>query len=203
MFRTSSFVRCFAFVLLLFQISFSGLSAEAENLTLEIPQELGIQVSVQQQTNWCWAAVTTSLARFYGVRNEEQCKLVDDEIDLQSNLNCCGMSDVAQCNRAYQIPKALRHVGIATSTHAGQQSFVELAQQIQDGHPVVLVLIGSGVADNHYVLLTGVGPNETLIIKDPKDPIGGVTRSIPYAQFTQGYEQRFWKGSFFTQPAVM
>lgn len=156
-------------------------------------KELDFNIQAQQQSNWCWAAISVSMTKFYNSNSQlEQCSLVNNRL---GRTDCCQDGSSKQCNQTQSIYKVLPQLGVSASPHAGQQSFIELSEQIQLGHPLVLILMRG--LDAHYAVLSGVGANETVTIKDP---MGGVTRKMSYQEFKKIYEQRYWKGSFFTKP---
>jgi Papain-like cysteine protease AvrRpt2 len=71
---------------------------------------LGFAVQHQQQTQWCWAAVSVSIDDYYRKPNRwTQCKMVCSELDLEE---CCANGGSQACNRAWYLEKALERAGI-------------------------------------------------------------------------------------------
>src|SRR5262245_22549441 len=68
-------------------------------------------LQMQQQSNWCWAAVTTSLLDFFDPENAlTQCQVVKEcfsQADFEIEADCCQQSKDKDCNRTFKLVDAL------------------------------------------------------------------------------------------------
>jgi hypothetical protein len=134
----------------------------------------------QQQSNWCWAAVTTSLLNFF---NEEhthtQCQVVQQCLSLLSDFDsartdCVQHSRSKACNRTFKLPDALDEMDLLFSRCNYSLTLDEVREQIHAGVPVG-VRIGWRGGGGHFVLITAVfddleGEMQSwLRISDPLD----------------------------------
>jgi Papain-like cysteine protease AvrRpt2 len=66
------------------------------------PQNMGIRMQFQETTQWCWIAVATSIAQFYGIGNVYQCALmttIGQAINKwPSTVMCCPTTAMEQAN---------------------------------------------------------------------------------------------------------
>src|SRR5262245_35787098 len=69
----------------------------------------GLTVEHQQQTNWCWAAVSNSVSRYYDPSSTwSQCTIANAELGHSS---CCTNGGSAACNQPWFLDRALTRVG--------------------------------------------------------------------------------------------
>jgi hypothetical protein len=154
----------------------------------------GFVMQSQLETNWCWAAVSTSIATFYGSRAWTQCSLATAEL----GLNCCGNNVPAACNVQWSLDSPLSRVG-----HYGRRvdhyvSFNDIQQEINTNRPLgcrVEWLGGSA----HFVAVSGwsVGPDGTQYV-DVEDP-AFTFKQLPYDDFVSAYQTPgdSWANSYF------
>src|SRR5947209_8521285 len=69
---------------------------------------LGFSVQHQRQTQWCWAAVTSSVAAFFGTTTWPQCRVVNSELDQQA---CCTSGSSPECNKSWYLDRSLTRTG--------------------------------------------------------------------------------------------
>ncbi|HWQ33686.1 MAG TPA: papain-like cysteine protease family protein [Blastocatellia bacterium] len=134
----------------------------------------------QQQSNWCWAAVTTSLLNFFNEENTHtQCQVVQQCLSLLSDFDasvtdCIQHSRSKACNRTFKLPDALDEMDLHFSRCNYPLTLDEVRQQIHAGVPVG-VRIGWRGGGGHFVLITAVfddpeGEMQSwLRISDPLD----------------------------------
>jgi hypothetical protein len=72
----------------------------------------------QEQTNWCWAAVSVSVAEFFASPSDwTQCSLANQELN---RIDCCGQSGAAAgCNAPWYLDRPLMRVGHYRTMTAG------------------------------------------------------------------------------------
>jgi hypothetical protein len=159
----------------------------------------------QKQTNWCWAAVATSVADFLGNLNQwTQCKLSNQQL---TQTTCC--SDGANpntCNKVSFLENSLllvQHTSPATPLHAAA-SEADIKREIDAGRPIGVRIGWNNSGDQgHFVLVTGYVDSPTgflIVVNDPEKPDGTPGSTYSYTEITQtGYLQKgTWSYTYFT-----
>ncbi|MGH7439783.1 MAG: C39 family peptidase [Polyangiaceae bacterium] len=155
--------------------------------------ELSFEMDPQQQTNWCWAAVSTSTASFYDSTNAwSQCKLACDQLNMGT---CCSNGGSGACDQPWYLDKALARVGHFQSMSGGAATFATVQATIDAGKPLgVRIAWASGGA--HFVAVRGYVNDQQML--DVEDPFYGPSQ-IPYATFVSTYlGSGSWTHSYFT-----
>ena len=70
-------------------------------------KRLNLSMQRQLQDNWCWAAVSTSVAHYFGKSDWTQCSVVGKEV---GDSSCCANGSSAKCNVPWRLEKALKRV---------------------------------------------------------------------------------------------
>lgn len=91
-------------------------------------------MQAQQQTNWCWCAVTVTVANYFG-DNLNQCAFANTRLSLTS---CCTMGGSASCNVVSDVVTPLNMTGHLASWNASAPAFTDLRPEIDAGRPVTL-----------------------------------------------------------------
>ena len=155
-----------------------------------------LKLTPQAKSNWCWAAVAASIARYYYPgHNHKPLDVVRHLIDLDK---CCGGigTQCKVCNKNWQITDALRFFKINFVTHPGRCDYRKLCEELDAGFPIVAVIRWRD-GQHHFVLITDHKENGRLLIQDPKSG----DHVLPLQQFTFFYlGEGAWVGSFFTRP---
>lgn len=93
----------------------------------------GLAVDAQQQTQWCWAAVSNSVSHFYDASSTwSQCTVVNAEL---GQTTCCTNGSSAACNQSWYLDRALTRVGRLQSWGAGTLTFATIKSLINGGQP--------------------------------------------------------------------
>ena len=175
----------------------------------------GFQMQSQgSQTNWCWAATGTSIARFYDQASTlTQCALATNLFSSQGfGLQCCGL-DAAACNQQKSLTDVLTLTGnLRGNPIQPSISFRDLCQEIENQKPVAVriawPLPPNGPGGGHFIAVTGyqVGPDGSpyVVVQDPAsgdDPIA--SKTIPLSELTENYDlaQGTWSYTYETQAA--
>ena len=111
----------------------------------------GFSMQTQSETEWCWAAVSTSVAVFFGSTNWTQCKVAVGEL---SPLDCCGADASTGCNIPWYLDAPLARVGHFNRMNNSSSLFTDIQTEINGGRPLCgrIAWVGGGA---HFVVLGG------------------------------------------------
>jgi hypothetical protein len=124
------------------------------------------KVKIQEQNNWCWAAVLQGLTAYYEGKNVEQCHLVNIGILLfttEENPNCCRRPVKEICTafvpNTDQLLIMMTENSIPGLPHyATITSAQSIMNEIRNNRPVIAIqtlFVRFGRALGHTVLITG------------------------------------------------
>ena len=162
-------------------------AVETGSLTFSIEQ--------QQQSQWCWSAVSASVARYFDAQSPwSQCSLAAAEL---AKTQCCQSGSSAACNQPWYLDRALTRV-----QHFGALfpalPFGSVAAEIDANKPIGARIAWNG-GGGHFTILAGYNTaDETLEVFDPWD---GSHSLIPYNIFQNSYRgSGTWTNSYTTAP---
>jgi hypothetical protein len=165
-----------------------------------MPGQLNFTMQHQQQTNWCWAAVSSSVSHFYNAGSPwSQCKIANSEL---GRADCCGSGASGPCNQDGYLDVALGITGNLKSWTGGTESYATVENQINGQHPLC-VRIGWSGGGGHFIALTGYFDLNFIFfvfqLVTVDDPWYG--RSIiPYSTVVSSYQgSGSWTHSYFTK----
>lgn len=175
--------------------SAAKLLSEAALATLAY-QPLAYQNAIQEQTNWCWAAASLAVARYYTPATPwTQCAIASGELGKP----CC--ANPAICNVYGYLDMSLARVGhLNPSSAPAPASTALLHSEINvQRRPLCLRIAWTG-GGAHFVALHGVdstSPTAQVYVADPW--FGDSVRS--YGLFPSTYNGGgTWTHSFLTKP---
>lgn len=154
-----------------------------------MPNHLVFTMQHQQQTNWCWAAVSTSIANFFGTSGPGggawfQCDVANGEL---GQTGCCGNGGTPACNQDWYLDLALKRVShLAGPATSGPASFSYIMNEIDARRPVG-VRIGWNDGGGHFVALTGYDETNGAQELDIEDPWYGPS-TYDYGTFVSSYQ---------------
>lgn len=157
----------------------------------------GFTVQTQLQTQWCWAAVSTSVAVFYGSTQWTQCLVASAEL---RPLDCCGADASNGCNQPWSLDTALTTVGHFGRFVSSSSSFAVVQGEINADRPLGCRIQWADDDGAHFVALggwsTGVDGTEYV---DVHDPYYGFVQKT-YDGFVSSYRKSgdTWTHSYFT-----
>jgi hypothetical protein len=162
---------------------------------------LAFTMQHQLETEWCWAAVSTSVSLFYlSGSSWTQCKVVEAELGEDS---CCDDGRTKECNIPWYLQKALTRTGNLNAMSAGSLPYASVNAEIKHGRPLGC-RIGWTLGGGHFVVIHGyinkhVGAaTETWV--EVADPWYGAS-SLPYNDFRTKYQNSgSWTHSYTTRP---
>ena len=122
------------------------------------------QIQTQEQDQWCWAAVSASVDRYFSPPSTStQCSIAHQVL----GGDCCAAP--APCNTPAFLQDALGAVGRFKEFRSGPLSFPDIMDEIGHGLPIG-VRIGWFGGGGHFVVIRGFrdGPGVRLLsIADP------------------------------------
>ncbi len=183
------------------------------------PRRLGVPLRKQQASEWCWAAVSQAIDRFYDPESDlQQCRIVGGAL----HRACCGKGDAPgpddACNRPGYLHLVLDGLGLLVKSDddprsgaiQGPVSFDRLRREIDHGRPVcVLIKWRGGGGRGHFILIEGysVSASRTpyVYVRNPMSPRSSSRH--PYDVIASqgsdgGYQdgQGVWAYSFLVRP---
>jgi hypothetical protein len=150
----------------------------------------------QQQTNWCWAAVSTSVAEFYHPGSGwTQCSVAGAEL---SRTDCCGSGASGPCNVPWYLDRALTRVGRLDRWVAGSVSVAAVETEVTYARPLCLRVAWSG-GGAHFLTIRGhYGWNGTDYLS-VDDPIYGKS-DVAYSTLQTAYQgSGSWSHTYYTR----
>jgi hypothetical protein len=162
---------------------------------LQAGRTLEFTVERQCQSEWCWAAVSASVARFYLAASPwTQCTVVNTELGQKT---CCTDGATPTCNQPHVLESALALVKHLDRDFAGPLTFPDIAGEIDAGRPVGLCIDWTG-GGGHFVTVAGYDPKGEMI--EIEDPLFG-TSEVPLSSFPARYQGGgTWSWTYLTRP---
>ena len=156
---------------------------------------LPFNMEAQTQSNWCWAATSTSVSKFYSVFSPwTQCKVAVGEL----NLSCCSWPTPSTCNVPWYLDKALTRTQNYVSVQSGTISWEGVKQELENGL-VIGARIGWNGGGGHFVAIHGVSKTGNVKYLHIDDPIYRKS-VITYSQFATNYQgSGTWTHTYFTK----
>jgi hypothetical protein len=160
-------------------------------------RNLAFRMQHQVHSNWCWAAVATSVSQFYNRKSKwTQCTVAKGKLGRKS---CCGKHVNGKCNKIGHLQHSLRVVG-----HAEDPPYVEGAipfsiakREIDAGRPVGVRTRWRGGEVGHFIAI--VGYHSDLEMLTIEDPTYGKTH-VHYRVFRRDYRgSGKWTHSYYTK----
>jgi hypothetical protein len=156
---------------------------------------LPFNMQAQTQSNWCWAATSTSVSKFYSIFSPwTQCKVAAAEL----GKSCCNSPVPTACNVPWYLDKALTRTKNFVSIQGGTVTWETVRQQLQNGL-VVGARIGWNGGGGHFMVIHGVSRVGATKYLHIDDPIYGKS-VLTYNQFATNYQgSGSWTHTYFTK----
>ena len=153
---------------------------------------LGFTMQHQQQTQWCWAAVSVSVNLYYHpASGQTQCAVANTGM---GQTTCCVDGSTVQCNQPWFLDQALQIVGNLNAVTGGKAALTAVKAEINQCHPLCL-RIGWNGGGGHFVAIYGY--SRKLI--NVGDPWYG-NSVVAYASFPNTYQGGgSWTDSYTTK----
>lgn len=148
----------------------------------------------QQQTQWCWSAVSTSTSIYYNYASAwTQCKLVNNAL---GQTTCCANGSTSACNQPWYLDRALTITGNYVSMTSSSEPITTIQSQ-NNATRSLGARIGWSGGGGHFVMLVGVGKGDMIEVEDPWYG----SSYLPYNTFKTNYQgSGTWTHSYFTKP---
>ena len=158
---------------------------------------LTLTMQKQAQTNWCWAAVTSSVANFLSAENPEgaltQCQIACKVLSVDT---CCedGSSEECNCNSLLEI--GLASVGhLNGAPYNGPIAFDSIKAQISAPYRVPIGVRVSNGTQGHFLLIIGFDDDNDNQWVDVSDPLYGEA-TYALTDFAGAYHGMPWTHSY-------
>src|SRR5258708_20108493 len=97
---------------------------------------LGFTMQTQQQTQWCWAAVSVSVNLYYHpTSGQTQCTVANTAM---GQTTCCTDGSTAECNQPWFLDQALQIVGNLNALTSGKTALTNIKPEINQSRPFSL-----------------------------------------------------------------
>jgi len=158
-------------------------------------RHIPVEMEPQQEPNWCWAAVTCSVARFYDSTSPwKQCALANAEL---GQTTCCDDGGSDACNRPWVLDAPLTRVGHLQKAVANAVGFDAVVGEIDASRPLCARIAWSDGVSAHFVVLSGYSQDVQFV--DVDDPANGPSTTT-YTGFRDAYRgSGTWTHSYLTE----
>lgn len=144
--------------------------------------QVNFTMQPQTESQWCWAATSTSTSHFYNPASSwTQCTVVNAEL---AQSTCCDDGSTAACNQPWYLDKALDRTENLRSWNGEVATPAEVDAELAAGNPVG-VRIGWDGGGGHFMVLSAY---QALLNRvEVRDPIYGTT-VYDYETFRDEYQ---------------
>jgi hypothetical protein len=156
-------------------------------------KKLDFIIQAQEQSEWCWAAVTASIGNFYA--GDDQLKQCDVVNTLLRRNDCCADGSSGSCNRQFDLDSALRRLEHFDRRQPGQPDFNVVVAEIDGGRPLA-VRIRWSEGGGHAIVIYGFTDDRRVDIADPDHANDQIL--IPFDNFVYR-DIGSWDDSLFTR----
>ncbi|MCW2308735.1 papain-like cysteine protease family protein [Rhodobium gokarnense] len=164
-----------------------------------ISRVLPLNMQHQQQTNWCWSAVGTSVGLFFQTGSWTQCDTANGCLGYS---DCCNNPVPSPCNVYGYLDRSLTYTKSFASMTGSTASAATIESQINTGYPVCVRVAWTG-GGAHFLSITGYSfpvSNPSNVTIYLEDSIYGTT-SMPLADFPAQYHGGgTWTHTYYTKP---
>jgi hypothetical protein len=185
-----------------YQIKFDDLAAQGWRLRHvtgyagEDPVDVVLRFPIQRQqpSQWCWAAVSASVSRFYVPTSTwTQCRIANQQ---RGRTDCCGTGASGPCNQPQVLDNPLRIVGHFNRMTSAQESFQTVENEMVAGRPFCIRVAWAG-GGAHFIVASGTEDDGFVWVSDPG---GGTTALVAWNTLRTAYAgSGTWTHSYFTR----
>jgi Papain-like cysteine protease AvrRpt2 len=158
--------------------------------------EILFDMQPQTESNWCWAATSTSVALFYNPSSGwEQCTVANGEL---GRTDCCGSGASGPCNVPWYLQDALSLVGRLDHMDNGVATVTQIETEVTFARPLCLRVAWSG-GGAHFLAIRGhfaAGGTDFISVDDP---IYGKS-DVSYTTLQSSYQgSGTWTHTYYTK----
>ena len=157
------------------------------------------QMEKQKTVNWCWAAVSVSVNRYFAPDSHwRQCGIVEvvlshakgpDKLPFPVHA-CCTKPIPRRCNQPWYLEDALKQVDrLRGSPKAVHLSFKKIQREIDAHRPVCArIQWREPGSPGHFVVISGYHITRARVRQvDVEDPATGSRSTVHYGTFVSNY----------------
>ncbi|AVC45598.1 MULTISPECIES: papain-like cysteine protease family protein [Rhizobium] len=168
--------------------------------------DLPFHAQTQNQSNWCWSAVATSIGLFYGTGNWTQCGVATEQVNSiinPGNIAECCLAPIT-CNVYGYVYFSLKQVRSLDYWSPTRPTPVELYERLFHRKEPVCLRIrwnGGGNAAHFTTIKACTDPSDNgPFIVSTSDTLEGFSgTTLPYDEFPRNYHGGGeWTDTFFT-----
>ena len=160
-------------------------------------------MEAQLQTNWCWAAVATSVSKYFDPLHSPwtQCEVVNREL---GETTCCQDGSTTACNRPWYLEKAMDRVQHPVQWSGGYASVSDIMDMVGLNKPLSIRIgwlsNGQPTGSGHFVVIDGYAIRSGTAYIDVEDPILGAS-TYEYTELQMKYNNGngIWTHSYYLQ----
>jgi hypothetical protein len=158
--------------------------------------EIYFTMEHQLESNWCWAATSTSVAKFYDPDSTwTQCLVANNQT---GRTDCCGSGASGACNVYGFLDKALTAVGRLQSWSGSVASTSQIETEVTFARPLCLRVAWSG-GGAHFLAIKGQYSTNGTDYVTVDDPIYGLS-NVAYNTLKTAYQgSGSWTHTYFTK----
>lgn len=170
------------------------------------PLAVKVDMTVQELSNWCWAACTQAVIRTATDEDVDQCVVaglvLHDRGETATAAVCCTEhTNASPCNRPFYLDVALgffhRLLRFEPQPVTPAQARAELAK----GRPIACHIRWGTTGSGHFVIIGGILEDDTLLVHDPLMHDGTESSRVAFAVFASQYRDGtgIWGGTYFVK----
>lgn len=162
------------------------------------PALINFPIEKQLMSNWCWAAVTASVCRFYNGPPINQKQIV---AKVKAKPICATSPLIQFCNDTANIDDALQSVGHLAQPFNQALSVQHTINELAGGKPISCQLYLPSLGGGHAVIIYGAfADTSNKLMLRVADPADGMLLVMPYQQLLNNYRnvQGQWIRSYTT-----
>ncbi|MET1088190.1 MAG: papain-like cysteine protease family protein, partial [Arthrobacter sp.] len=160
-----------------------------------VTKQLSFNMQAQTQSNWCWAAASTSVSHYYWwFSHWTQCKVCNAELNRN---DACNSPVPAACNVPWYLDRALTRTKNYVSI-TGPVTFAQIRAEIDAGRPLG-ARVGWNGGGGHFVVIYGYARIFGAQYVDIDDPIYGKSH-LRLSDFSSNYQgSGTWTHTYYTK----
>lgn len=163
---------------------------------------LPFDIQQQKMTNWCWAAVATSVFKFY--RPQSQITQPKFVADFLKRPQCDSNAPSPICNQQASLSEALHMLNIFNGRIDNPANPDIVERELTNRKPVCCLLFHPEFS-GHFVVISALfrDPATSIVSVRVEDPMDGMERIVRYPDLINGFKGSHWVKTYFTKPIIV